>query len=253
MGAVIMAKSNLPQSIMWCETENPLWGLTTHPLRADFTPSGSTGGRAALLSLRDTVVGWGTDMGGSIRIPAHMNGLYGLKPSSTRLPYHDVAVSTKGQEHVPTVIEPMSRNIESIINVAKAVIDAEPWNHDPKCCPVPWRSELFEQVQSRPLVIAVMPDDGVVKTHPPVARVLDAVVTKLRDAGHDMVSWNPGNLHQKCIEIMHQYYTADGGEDIRRDIDARDATLGSPTWHVSMGGIHQGVRFRRRSRACFAR
>lgn len=65
----------------WCETENPLWGLTTNPLDKDYTPGGSTGGESALLNLRGSLLGWGTDIGGSIRIPSHMMGLYGLKPS----------------------------------------------------------------------------------------------------------------------------------------------------------------------------
>ncbi|KAF2026113.1 acetamidase [Setomelanomma holmii] len=219
-GAVIVAKSNLPQSIMWCETDNPLWGLTVHPKNPEFTPGGSTGGEGALLSLRGTVIGWGTDIGGSIRIPSHMNGLYGLKPSSTRLPYHGVSVSTEGQEHVPSVIGPMSRNLESLIAVTRAVIDATPWDQDPKCSPVPWRSGMFIEAQTRPLVIAVMQDDGVVKPHPPVARVLEEVAAKLAKAGHEIVPWAPGTLHQECIDIMDQYYTADGGEDIRRDVAA---------------------------------
>ncbi|GKT79791.1 acetamidase [Colletotrichum tofieldiae] len=93
LGAVIIAKSNLPQSIMvswivshsakglWCETENPLWGLTTNPWSEKYTPGGSTGGEAALLACQATVLGLGTDIGGSIRIPSHMMGLYGFKPS----------------------------------------------------------------------------------------------------------------------------------------------------------------------------
>ncbi|KAF2792885.1 acetamidase [Melanomma pulvis-pyrius CBS 109.77] len=218
MGAVIIAKSNLPQSIMWCETDNPLWGLTTHPRNPDFTPGGSTGGEGTLLNLHGSVIGWGTDIGGSIRIPSHMLGLFGLKPSSTRLPYHDVSVSTEGQEHVPSVIGPMARNVASLVSVTKAVIDAAPWNLDPKCSPVPWRSEMFAEVQSRPLVIAVMRDDGVVRPHPPISRVLEDVATKLGNAGHEIITWTPGSLHQECIDIMDQYYTADGGEDIKRDV-----------------------------------
>ncbi|KAF2847604.1 amidase [Plenodomus tracheiphilus IPT5] len=220
MGAIIFAKSNLPQSIMWCETENPLWGLTVHPQRSDYTPGGSTGGEGALLSLRGTLVGWGTDIGGSIRVPSHMNGLYGLKPSSTRLPYQGVSVSTEGQEHVPSVVGPMGRSVKSLIAVTKAVIDAEPWYQDPKCSPIPWRSEMYEQARREPLVIAVMKDDGVVKTHPPVERVLEETMVTLRDAGHEIVAWTPGSLHQECIAIMDQYYTADGCEDIRRDVEA---------------------------------
>lgn len=196
LGAVIMAKTNVPQSIMvspvesdyvrrpprkrpvvlsvcvcvcaqWCETDNPLWGLTVHPRAASFTPGGSTGGEAALLALQGSVVGWGTDIGGSVRIPAHMNGLYALRPSSSRLPYHGVAVSTDGQEHVPSVVGPMARNMASLIHVTKALVDARPCHADPKCCPLPWRSDLLQRARATPLVIAVMRDDGVVRCHPP--------------------------------------------------------------------------------------
>ena len=72
-------------SMQWCETENPLWGLTTHPMNPEFTPGGSSGGEGALLSIHGSLVGWGTDVGGSIRIPSHMNGLWGLKPSVSHL------------------------------------------------------------------------------------------------------------------------------------------------------------------------
>ncbi|KAF2465104.1 amidase signature enzyme [Lindgomyces ingoldianus] len=143
MGAVIIAKSNLPQSIM-CETENPMWGLTIHPKNPDSTPGGSPSREGALLFLCSSVVGWGTDIGGSIRIPSHMLGLSGLKPSSTttvllsadgtdRPPVsHGVTVSTEGQEHVPSVVGPMAGSLGSIISATNAVIAATPWNLDPK-------------------------------------------------------------------------------------------------------------------------
>lgn len=81
LGAVILAKTNIPQSIMWCETENPLWGLTTNPYDPEYTPGGSTGGEAVLIARGASMLGFGTDIGGSIRIPSHMMGIYGLKPS----------------------------------------------------------------------------------------------------------------------------------------------------------------------------
>ncbi|TKA74273.1 hypothetical protein B0A55_06204, partial [Friedmanniomyces simplex] len=141
MGVVFLAKTNLPQSIMWCETENPLFGLTTHPLKQACTPGGSTGGEGALLALQGSLIGWGTDIGGSVRIPAHMSGLYGFKPSSGRLPYHGVPVSTEGQEHVPSVIGPLARSLSSLHLVTKAVIDAAAWRLDPQTVPLPWRED----------------------------------------------------------------------------------------------------------------
>ncbi|KAK5691591.1 hypothetical protein LTR97_011585 [Elasticomyces elasticus] len=219
LGVVFIAKTNLPQSIMWCETENPLFGLTTHPLNPAFTPGGSTGGEGALLALQGSLVGWGTDIGGSVRIPAHMSGLYGLKPSSGRLPYHGVPVSTEGQEHIPSVIGPLARSLSSIHLVTKAVIDAAPWRLDPKMVPLPWREDTYSEMQSRRLVIGLLVDDGVVKVQPPVERVLRDVAAKLRRAGHEVIDWDASG-HQECIQIMDQYYTADGGEDIKRDVSA---------------------------------
>lgn len=96
----------------------------------------------------------------------------------------------------------MTRSIDSLINVTKAVIDSNPWDDDPKCSPLIWRDDMFKDAQTRPLVIAVMRDDGVVRPHPPVARVLDEVIQKLARAGHEIVPWKPGTLHQECIDIM---------------------------------------------------
>lgn len=68
-------------SHQWAETENPLWGLTTNPRNPAFSPGGSTGGEGPLLALHGSLIGFGTDIGGSIRIPQSVVGLYGLKPS----------------------------------------------------------------------------------------------------------------------------------------------------------------------------
>jgi amidase len=50
-------------------------------MNKDYTPGGSTGGEAILIYCGASMLGWGTDIGGSIRIPSHMMGIYGLKPS----------------------------------------------------------------------------------------------------------------------------------------------------------------------------
>lgn len=92
--------------------------------------------------------------------------------------------------------------MQSLIDTFKAVATARPWDLDPKCAPLPWRSGVYIEMQTRPLVIGIMRDDGIVKPHPSVARVLDEVAKLLRDAGHELVEWSPGNLHQQCIDVM---------------------------------------------------
>ncbi|KAK9468756.1 amidase signature domain-containing protein [Lipomyces arxii] len=218
-GAVVIAKSNLPQSIMWCETNNPLWGLTVNPRRRDFTPGGSTGGEGALLALKGSIMGWGTDLGGSVRIPQVMNGGYGLRPSAWRIPYHNVPVTLDGQEHVPSVIGPMTRTLNSLLSITKTVIDNQPWLEDPKCIPIPWRQDEYDTImKKKKLIFGVMRDDGVVRVHPPVERTLNEAVEKLRAAGHEVVEWSQPDLHAELVPILNAFYIADGGYDVKHDV-----------------------------------
>jgi amidase len=61
---------------------------------------GSSGGEGALIALRGSIIGLGTDIGGSIRIPAGFNALYGMRPSHGRMPYNNLANSMEGQETI---------------------------------------------------------------------------------------------------------------------------------------------------------
>jgi len=145
-------------------------------------------------------------------------------------------VSTDGQDHVPSVVGPLARNLKTVHLITKETIQAEPWKYDAKVHPIPWRQEQYEEVLSRPLVIGFILDDGVVKVHPPIERVLREVRQKLESAGHEVVNWDTTG-HAQCIRIMvnvsnicvqnlsdttiqDQFYLADNGEDIRRDIAA---------------------------------
>jgi amidase len=111
----------------------------------------------------------------------------------------------------------MARDLSTICYISKLLTDSEPWTLDPKCVPLPWNEPKFQEIQSRPLVIGVIRDDGVVKVHPPIERALKELVEKLKVSGHEVIEWDTSD-HGTCIEIMDLYYTADGGEDIRRDI-----------------------------------
>jgi len=113
----------------------------------------------------------------------------------------------------------MTRSLSSMKAITRAVLDSQPWLHDPRVVPIPWRQSIFEEVQKRPLVIGIMYDDGVVKVHPPIERVLEEMTKKITAAGHEVVKWS-SSLHKESIAIMDEYYTADGGEDIRRSIQA---------------------------------
>lgn len=84
-GAVIIAKTNVPQTMLSFECSNPVWGVTTNPYSSDHTSGGSTGGEGALLAMNGSAIGVGSDIGGSLRIPAGYCGIYSLKPTAGRI------------------------------------------------------------------------------------------------------------------------------------------------------------------------
>lgn len=115
--------------------------------------------------------------------------------------YRGVEVSLEGQQHVPSAVGPMARSLSSLTLVTKLVIEAEPWLSDSQLPPMPWKRDVFQNFSSKPLVIGIVPDDGVVKVHPPIARVFRETVERLRGAGHEIVDWDT-SLHRQCIDIM---------------------------------------------------
>jgi hypothetical protein len=120
---------------------------------------------------------------------------------SGRMPYQGVSVSTDGQQHVPSAIGPMARSLTSLSAVTKAVIEAKLWELDAQLPPMPWRDDVYQQFAGHPLVIGVMPDDGVVRVHPPIERVFNETVAKLREDGHEIVQWDT-SLNAHCVAIM---------------------------------------------------
>ena len=86
-GAIIIAKTNVPQTLLAFESSNPLWGRTCNPWSASHTAGGSSGGEGALLAMDGSAIGVGSDVGGSIRIPSGYCGIYGLKPGLGRVSY----------------------------------------------------------------------------------------------------------------------------------------------------------------------
>src|SRR5256712_14046703 len=85
-GAVVMAKTNVPQMLADWQSTNPVYGRTNNPWDLGRTPGGSTGGGAAALAAGLSPLEFGSDIGGSIRVPAAFCGVYGHRPSETAMP-----------------------------------------------------------------------------------------------------------------------------------------------------------------------
>ena len=115
--------------------------------------------------------------------------------------YQGVEVSADGQQHVPSAVGPMARSLESLIITTKAVVSKNLWTMDSQLPPIPWAQNVFDDFSKRTLVIGLMLDDGTVRVHPPIARVFQELVEKLRTAGHEIVEWN-SSLNADCVAIQ---------------------------------------------------
>lgn len=85
-GAIIIGKTNVPELTLWPWTDSVTWGTTRNPWDLDRTPGGSSGGSAAAVCTGMATMAVGSDGGGSIRYPAGLTGVVGLKPQRNRVP-----------------------------------------------------------------------------------------------------------------------------------------------------------------------
>lgn len=155
-GAIIIAKTNVPQTLLAFESCNPLWGRTCNPWSAAHTAGGSSGGEGAVLAVDGAALGVGTDVGGSIRIPSGYCGIYGLKPGQGRVSY-DGAIGTSvlshvslgfsswrlgpnpGFEAVRATAGPMGRSVADLERMARVLFGERGSGHAYFPAPVPYR------------------------------------------------------------------------------------------------------------------
>ena len=176
-----LATHRLPR-VQCDETSSHIFPRTLNPHNTSLTAGGSSGGEASLLALKGSPIGFGTDLGGSIRKPASFCGLYGLRPTTRRLPYEGASNIFKGAESLESTIGPMGRSRGSIERIMKEVIGARPWEFDMKAVERSWVREDGGEKNKK---FAVMWDDGLVRCHPPLERALKETVAKLKEYGHE--------------------------------------------------------------------
>lgn len=122
-GAAILGKTNLPELAAAIGTTNAIFPATNNPWRQGYTPGGSTGGSAAAVAAGMATLGVGTDMGGSIRIPASCCGVVGLRPSVNRVPTD--AIDAAGL----SVTAPLARKVAEVRRALGVMAGEEPRAH----------------------------------------------------------------------------------------------------------------------------
>jgi aspartyl-tRNA(Asn)/glutamyl-tRNA(Gln) amidotransferase subunit A len=220
-GAIPLAKTNLPEFSAWQETDNLVTGLSRNPWNLDRTPGGSSGGESAAIAAGLSPIGIGSDLAISVRGPAALTGIVGLKATHGRIPYTG---------HWPEVLNryfhigPLARSVRDIASafsimqgpdgvdgLAIHAKDAEPFNGP---------------IAGRPVRVGWLVEPGFGPVDREVAAAVAAAANLLRDAGCDVEAVRIPILEQNnYFDPAITLYGAELGRYVRRFVGDREAEL----------------------------
>ncbi|KAF4336965.1 general amidase [Fusarium beomiforme] len=221
LGAVFYCKTNQPQTIMHLETDS-LWGRTLNPFNINLSAGGSTGGEAALIAMKGSVLGIGTDIGGSIRGPAAFSGIYGFKPTSYTMPMRGFDASPFPAElNVLASTGPMCRSLRDMDLLMQCVLSTKPHLKDPRLVPIPWKG-LRTPIEGR-LKIGFVSNDGFIIPQPPVVKALAWAREQLSDPRYsDIIEVKDFKVFDSAgaWSKIRRMYWPDGVKPVRDAIEA---------------------------------
>jgi fatty acid amide hydrolase len=227
-GATIIAKGNVAQLLWFAETDNPVYGRTANPHALDRSPGGSSGGDAALVAAGAVPVAIGTDLGGSVRQPAHCCGIAALKPTAGRLSL-DGSLDARLFARFPWIAaQPgiLARTVADLELVLSVLDAGAAASRPPAAAPAPTQA----------LRVGIISTNGVTDPSPPVRRAVELAAAAAARAGADVVPFaSPAADHG--LELFDDVYVSDGGETIKR-------TLAGTTAHPRVAAAVAAARGR---------
>jgi amidase len=204
-GAILVGKTNTPEFTWSNETDNDVYGRTSNPYDLARTPGGSSGGAAAIVAAGASPFDIGSDTGDSIRQPAHVCGVAGIKPTSGRVPRTGHWPSFRGLFESFTQLGPIARRVEDLELILPIITG--PDGVDPHIHPVPLGDP--SRVEIRDLRVAMFTDNGVRTPTPETVEAVTAAARSLADAGARVEERVPPGMAE-AAEVWDTMVWADG-------------------------------------------
>ena len=174
-GGIVHARSATPEFSCALFTHSRRWGITRNPWQTDFSPGGSSGGAAAALAAGSTMLATGSDIAGSIRLPASCCGVVGYKPPKGRTPV-DVPFNLDFYCHTG----PLARNVDDTILLQNVLCGPHPADITTLH---PKKTIATDHADLRGLRIAYSVDLGLYQIDPEVEANTRATMARLKEAG----------------------------------------------------------------------
>jgi amidase len=214
-GAIVLGKTNTPEFTWSDETDNDVYGRTSNPYDLERTPGGSSGGSAAIVAAAGVPFDIGSDTGDSIRQPAHVCGIAGLKPTQGRVPRTGHWPGFAGIVAGLTQLGPLARRVDDLALLLPII--AGPDGIDPHVMPVPLGDP--SAVDVRALRVLAYTDNGI---RTPTAETVAAVETAADAlaAGGASVTWEVPPDLPEAWRAWSDVIASDGHAWLSRLIDA---------------------------------
>jgi Asp-tRNA(Asn)/Glu-tRNA(Gln) amidotransferase A subunit family amidase len=208
-GAIVVAKTNVSQLLIFTETDNPVYGRTNNPWNVERSSGGSSGGEGAIIASGGSSLGLGTDIGGSVRIPAVFCGISSLRPTAGRCPDPGRASVPAGQRAVVSQIGPLARSVDDLAIALSLINGGHGLDHE---AIVPLGDHRAVDVKR--LRVGVMVEDGAMTPSPSIQRALKEAADMLKAAGAEIVQVAlPSSL--EAMGLWLYCITADRGAGMR--------------------------------------
>jgi amidase len=208
-GAIIIGLTNVPELCMAFETDNLIYGLTRNPHNLNHSAGGSSGGEAAAIAAGISPAGLASDACGSVRIPAHFNGVCGFKLTQGRVPLTGQFPRERaGLFHHTSSFGVMGRYVADVEVLGRLITG--PDGHDPDTVDVPWPGADKPLDQLR---VAFVYETARVSPSPAVARTLDRVRELTRTIVASVSDEQPPMLEESCEVLWRLFIT--GGDSAR--------------------------------------
>jgi amidase len=195
-GAIPIGRTNLPDFGLRVTTESSLHGNTHNPWHPTRTTGGSSGGEGAALASGMSPLGFGNDIGGSLRNPATCCGISSIKPTTGVVPFATVIPPEDGGLSAQIMLTdgPMARHVADVRAGLLAIAGAH--DRDARSLPV----ELADRAAGRQLRVAVVADPPGGSTHPEIVAAIRGAADALSDAGAAVVDATPPSF-ERALEL----------------------------------------------------
>ncbi|AKV01050.1 Glutamyl-tRNA(Gln) amidotransferase subunit A [Labilithrix luteola] len=219
-GAILLGVSNISELCMWMESSNKVWGRTNNPYDPTRTAGGSSGGEGALVGSGGSIIGLGSDVGGSIRMPAFFNGVFGHKPTGGLVPStgHYPPARNRQQRYVTT--GPIARRAADLMPFLRVVAgpdgieehSIEPALGDPAT------------IDLSRTTVYVVPGNGIFAVDPRMQAAQESAARVLEDAGARVERRQVPAL-KRSAEIWSAMLHDGGGSETFQDLMAAGGEL----------------------------